>query len=75
MDSLCGSNGMGSMIPLDAVRIQAWASLTDTRIEPWEGRLLLDMARARLAGPQEAMQHEAPASQAINPAMFDALFG
>lgn len=75
MDSLCGSNGMGAMIPLDAVRIQAWAALTGIDVEPWEGRMLLDMARARQAGPQEAMQIEAPATQAINAAMFDALFG
>ncbi|WP_416355561.1 hypothetical protein ACLNGM_15085 [Aureimonas phyllosphaerae] len=73
-DSLCGSTGFG-LVPLDALRIQAWAGLTGTTVEPWEGRILLEMSRARQQGPQEDLQSEAPVTQAINPAMFDALFG
>lgn len=75
MDSLCGGNGFGGTVPLDAQRILAWSQLTRSAIEPWEADILMDMSRARQAGPEEATASEAPASQAINPAMFDALFG
>lgn len=75
MDSLCGSNGFGGMIPLDAVRIQAWQAVTGTAVESWEARILLEMSRARQRGPEEAFQIDAPAMQSINAAIFDALFG
>lgn len=68
---------MGDAIvnPVGPLGIEAWARLTGTTIDPWEGRALLEMDRARVAGPLEAMESEAAPSQAINVAIFDAILG
>lgn len=68
------SNSGFGLNPIGAVGIQAWSSLTGTQIEPWEGTILLDMDRARIAGPEEAIEAEAPATQAFTAQVFDALF-